>query len=61
MFSGSARITAASPRAISGVSPEALFGETPNNTRQDAYAPQTIVEIKLLCFTLDKRDMAACS
>jgi len=34
---GSARV----PRAISGVSPETLWGETPNTTREDAYAPQT--------------------
>jgi hypothetical protein len=32
----------ASPRAISGVPPEGpCFGETPNITREDAYAPQT--------------------
>ena len=33
----------ASPRAISGVSPETVFGETLNTTREtqrDAYAPQ---------------------
>jgi hypothetical protein len=29
-----------SARAISGVPPENLFGETPNTTLEDAYAPQ---------------------
>jgi hypothetical protein len=33
---GSARV----PRAISGVPPENLFGETPNTTRGDARAPR---------------------
>src|SRR4029453_1735186 len=32
----------ASPRAISGVPPESLFGEAPDTTREDAYARQTI-------------------
>jgi hypothetical protein len=27
---------------LSGVPPETLFGETPNNTREDAYAPQKL-------------------
>jgi hypothetical protein len=31
-------------RAISGAPPENLFGETPNTTREDAYAPQTLRE-----------------
>ena len=31
-----------SARAMSGVPPENLFGETPNTTREDAYAPQTL-------------------
>ena len=31
----------ASPRAVAGVSPETLFGGTPNTTRGDAYAPQS--------------------
>jgi hypothetical protein len=32
----------ASSRAISGVSPESLFGETPNTIRVDAYALQNV-------------------
>jgi hypothetical protein len=54
---GSARV----PRAISGVSPETLFGETPNTTREDAYAPQTLINRTLLAPRLQALDLQSAS